>query len=385
MPRLPLVLFILSVLTVPARAVDWTAIAQAAPAMPAAAPVDAPAVICWRTSVLDAFVEAVENNKPLVVLFASDPSHVAANGTNASNEQWAEFNRPEVQALAGQAVFVLCHYDWENGRMRDEYGDRVCRYINITDLPTVVVISPRTDALVETARFERVHSSAELVQGLRDAFARLLGADNVPSQAIGHEVFKASFANPTTPEEAFQCYATAVQNADPYGVARMMIAPYSAQYAGMLNTATELAASKARFQQALNETFGAVAETVGLGIDFDSFRDSLRQYKEVSFQRVVSQTETLATYEIVFEMVDGSRAAEVVEFGREGGVWRIIPPSSQLAGLSNSYDEQANQMKFMAMQLDLVTDQIRRGDLTNREAATTAAVDSCHQSAEIGG
>lgn len=385
MSRLYIALIILSVLKVPARAVDWSAFAQSAPAMPAAAPVETSSAISWRTSVFDAFVEAIESTKPLVILFVSDPTHTAADSTNAGNEQLAEFNRSEVQALAGQAVFVLCHYNWEKECMRDEFGERIRRHVHITDLPTTLVITPRTDELVEAARFERVHTSGELVQGLSDAFVASLKSVGAYTKTEAHEVFNSPIVNATTPEEAFRYYADAVGQADPYGVARVMIAPYSDQYIGMLNAAKEFAASKARFQQALDETFGPANEAFNLGVDFESISNQLRQYKGVSLQRIVSQTVDLAICEIRFEMVDGSQSVEVVEFGRDGDCWRMIPPANQLAGLSNSYDQATNQLKFMAMQLDLVTDQIRRGEIATGEAATTRAVDSCQQSAEIGG
>ena len=43
--------------------------------------------IDWKTSVLDAFVEAVESNKPLVVVFLSNPAFRNAERGNLSNRQ----------------------------------------------------------------------------------------------------------------------------------------------------------------------------------------------------------------------------------------------------------------------------------------------------------
>ena len=46
----------------------------------------------WKTSVLAAFIEAVENQKPLVIVFLGNPSYRNEYGNNLSNRQRSELD-----------------------------------------------------------------------------------------------------------------------------------------------------------------------------------------------------------------------------------------------------------------------------------------------------
>ncbi|MFO0916505.1 MAG: hypothetical protein U0795_26345 [Pirellulales bacterium] len=132
--------------------------------------------IAWRTSVLDAFVEAVENNKPLVVVFLANPSYRPESGDNLSNREWAELDELVVHELADEAVFAVAQFDQRLGRVADEYGHRMFFHLKLTALPTISVIAPRTDALTELRRLEGFFPAGDVVSDLTNCFKRYAAA-----------------------------------------------------------------------------------------------------------------------------------------------------------------------------------------------------------------
>ncbi len=80
--------------------------------------VDSGKRIQWRTSTLDAFVEAVENTKPLVFVVLANPASRDKTGDNPSNAQWSELDELSVHAHAQDAVFCVVTYDQRLGRFK---------------------------------------------------------------------------------------------------------------------------------------------------------------------------------------------------------------------------------------------------------------------------
>lgn len=115
--------------------------------------------VSWRENSLDAFVEAVENEKPLVVVFGD-------NSSPLFNKQIQEMKADKdnlMSRLSDRAVFVV------GKPTEDEYARRMASHLKLTDYPTISVIAPRTDQLTETYRMEGYFKVSEVFADLDKA------------------------------------------------------------------------------------------------------------------------------------------------------------------------------------------------------------------------
>jgi hypothetical protein len=116
----------------------------------------------WRENSLDAFVEAVENEKPLVVVFGD-------NNSPLFNKQIQEMRADKdnlMSRLSQRAVFVV------GKPTEDEYARRMASHLKLTDYPTISVIAPRTDQLTETYRMEGYFKTTDIFSDLDKALPK---------------------------------------------------------------------------------------------------------------------------------------------------------------------------------------------------------------------
>lgn len=168
-----------------ACAVGLTAVTTSAPALSAAdAFTQVPSQevlgsqIGWYVNrTLDAFVQAVENNKPLIVVFGDQ--------TSPLTQAFAKFvtSCPQLNQLAGVAVFAY------GSPSADEYARRMASHLKLTRFPTISIIAPRTDKLTEEYRMEGFFHA----QSAADHLQRVLVARNywpkgaaMPRKLPGH-------------------------------------------------------------------------------------------------------------------------------------------------------------------------------------------------------
>lgn len=115
--------------------------------------------ISWRNNSLEAFVEAVENDKPMVVVFGD-------NSSPMFRKQMAELQADkdrQMASLSQRAVFVIGKPN------EDENARRMASHLKLTDYPTISVIAPRTDQLTETYRMEGYFSVSQIFSDLNAA------------------------------------------------------------------------------------------------------------------------------------------------------------------------------------------------------------------------
>jgi hypothetical protein len=333
-------------------------------------PYAAAPTIAWQTSVQAACDEAIENHKPLVVLFALDPSHPTGGARHVSNEQRLEFDRPELSAVADKAVFAVCYYDSQAGSIRDDLGEKMRASLEFESLPTTVVFAPRSDVLFEIGRYEGLYTAAELVSGFGRHFRIATMTDEERAQ---HYAFERATANPRTPQEAIAWYSNSFKNADPNGIARAFAQPYGTYYKSMADCSAELSAAKQRLSRALRDRFGRGADLSDLGFDLEAMRAGLAAVSNVGMVRVKSIDGKRAVVEIEFSENQQPLVSGDMDLVLEAGVWRILPAEWQTKDIVALYDNLGNEAKFLAMQLDSVTDQVRRGEFTSHEQALAAA------------
>lgn len=112
--------------------------------------------ISWRDNSLDAFVEAVENDKPMVVVFGDDSSPLF----NRQIQEMKSDKNNLMSRLSNRAVFVV------GKPSEDEYARRMASHLKLTDYPTISVIAPRTDQLTETYRMEGYFQVSDVYKDL---------------------------------------------------------------------------------------------------------------------------------------------------------------------------------------------------------------------------
>jgi hypothetical protein len=115
--------------------------------------------ISWRNNSLEAFVEAVENDKPMVVVFGD-------NSSPMFRKQMAELQADkdrQMASLSERAIFVIGKPN------EDENARRMASHLKLTDYPTISVIAPRTDQLTETYRMEGYFSVSQIFSDLNAA------------------------------------------------------------------------------------------------------------------------------------------------------------------------------------------------------------------------
>ena len=210
----------------------------------AADPPRLPAAIEWQRKLLDAYSAAVDAKKPLVVLFAHRPSYMSKDGKYHSNEQWVEFDKKEVQALAGKAIFVVCYYDPESNTMLDPVAEVVRAKLKLTDMPTTTVIAPTVDHLAEVYRLEGYFPAAVVAKDLNAHLSDALKPEILAPPA-------------STPEMAFTYLARRVKDGDPDAVRRVLVKKTAETFGDCWAAAAELGNSKRHFLSAIEKRFGA--------------------------------------------------------------------------------------------------------------------------------
>lgn len=114
----------------------------------------------YVNATLDAMTDAVEKGRPLVMVFGDK--------TSPRTIAFAQYVAPcpHINQIAGQATFAY------GSPLVDEFARRMAVHFNLTDYPTISVIAPRTDRLVELYRMEGSFTGAEVGRDLYLALAQ---------------------------------------------------------------------------------------------------------------------------------------------------------------------------------------------------------------------
>ncbi len=130
--------------------------------------------VSWKTNSLDAFTEAVESEKPMVVVFGDNSSALF----NKQMQELKEDKNHMMSKLSSRAVFVVGKPN------EDEYARRMATHLKLTDYPTVSVIAPRTDQLTETYRMEGYFNVSDIFNDLNKALPPAKQKQNVVPQTF---------------------------------------------------------------------------------------------------------------------------------------------------------------------------------------------------------
>lgn len=326
---------------------------------------DPPTAIEWRRNLLDAFVEAVENKKPLVVLFASRPASAFKDGRHLSNAQWVELDKPEVQALAGKAVFAVCHFDHAAGVMLDSYAEKMRTKLRVTELPTLSVIAPNDKRLVEVYRLVGPFPADEVATDLGRKLPTAVKAEHLAAEAKPRPVAK-------TPTEAVALWEAVMRDGDPDRLGEVLTPAAAEAFARCLEAATACGHAKRRLLAALDERFGKKDDTVPHADDDDGL---LREMANVDRFEVVSADADGDTATVKTRLIDrtgNTRQVELVAEKTAGG-WKLVP--ADFAKLMDPVKQKKHlaAVRARAAAFDAIAKRVRAGEFATREAAKEAA------------
>lgn len=125
----------------------------------------------WQTSVFDAFVSAVENNRPLVVLVVDSDLTKEGSVSAAFLKEWEADGLGDLRT---RAVFVKVAYNVSDGTSPDEKGRTMLSHLDVRSTPAVLIIAPTTVKLVEVYHREGACPMAEVREELSKGFQQAL-------------------------------------------------------------------------------------------------------------------------------------------------------------------------------------------------------------------
>jgi hypothetical protein len=101
-------------------------------------------------------------------------------------------------------------------------------------------------------------------------------------------------------------------------------------------------------------------------------RSNLAAVSNLKVVQVKSLEGGRAVIEIQYSEDQQPAGSGDLELVLEDGAWRILPAESATKDLLAMYDNLGTEAKTLAMQLDSITDQVRRGEFSSREQAIAA-------------
>jgi len=239
------------------------------PTLPPAESPAAPAV--WRADVLDAFVEAVDNRKPLVILFRNDP---AEDPSRHGQDRIAQLKADGLTEFRDQAVFVelVFRLDAEG---RDEYGCRLARVLEIDRSPSLSILAPNVDQVHEVFRDAGTRSLDELRIAFREQFPRALH--------VRHSWL------PCNSGDLVVLFAEAMRTGDRRMHASCFAEPIRTRMLEVSAAQSTLGEAKRKMLAALDRRFGLQVERLPFIDDDEEMEEEMREVVRVEHGRATKR------------------------------------------------------------------------------------------------
>ena len=329
----------------------------------------------WEDNSLEAFIKAVEHDKPLVVLFGNSPKFRSPEGTNFTNSIRKEFDKPELQALRDRAVFTLGFPE------EDEYARRMAFHLKLTDYPTISIIAPRTDQLTETYRMEGFFTAAEIVKDLKLALppaakpaaeeaALPVGTPPKPGEKV-----ELSAADKKAIQQAVAEYAAAFQKGDLDLIAEITAQPFGYNFQEGFRLAKQVGQAKRAILQAMDERFGKQADSITFGIDDEKIRQPMMKVKSLyilDYETSLGKSVTLRVEAKMTNDMTDSWTLVASRTADPSGKWRVWPhrtAGTVNIGTSNGWRK---NMEKLAANYEALAGEIKTDKYGSRKAAHEA-------------
>jgi len=330
------------------------------PAQPPAAST-APAAV-WRANALDAMVEAVENRKPLVVLFRNEP---ADDPFSFGRNTIAGLKADGLAEFRDQAVFVevVFHHAVE---LRDEWGNRLARQVKITDSPTLSIFAPNVERVTQVSRSDGFFTTAQIKEFLR--------ADLPAAIDVKHSWL------PANSGELLVQFQEALRTGNRQMRASCFVEPLRTRMLEMADAELALGNSKRRLLAAIDERFGLQTERLKFVDDDEEFTREMREVTKVEHVVAVMRPEG-AELEMLMTRIKPSGAVKkitekslVVE-QRNGLRFTCVNVQEKETKLV----EHAALLMGLVVDFDAVTARVAAGRFDTAETAREQAIAIYHQ------
>lgn len=330
----------------------------------------------WEDNSLEAFIKAIEQDKPLVVLFGNSPKFRSPEGTNFTNAIRKEFDKPELQELRDRAVFTLGFPE------EDEYARRMASHLKLTDYPTISIIAPRTDQLTETYRMEGFFTAAEIVKDLKLALppaaksAAEEAAPPVETPPKPGEKVELTAADKKAIQQSVAEYAAAFKKGDLDLVAEITAQPFGYNFQEGFRLAKQVGQAKRAMLQAMDERFGKKADTISFGIDDERIRQPMMKVKSLFIAEYETALGKSVTLRVEATMANDQIDAWTLVATRPAdpsGKWRVWPHQTAgtvSIGTTNAWRK--NQEK-LAANYEALAGEIKAGKYATRDDVHQAA------------
>jgi hypothetical protein len=328
----------------------------------------------WEDNSLQAFIKAVEQDKPLVVLFGNAPKFRSPEGTNFTNAVRKEFDKPELQELRDRAVFTLGFPE------EDEFARRMASHLKLTDYPTISIIAPRTDQLVQTYRMEGFFTAAEILKDLRLALpparpASEEAAPPVETPPKPGEKVELTAADKKAIQQAVAEYAAAFQKGDLDLVAEITAQPFGYVYQEGFPLARQVGKAKRAILQAMDEQFGKQADSITFGIDDEKIRQPMMKLKSLYILDYETSLGKSVTLRVEAKMANDQTDAWTLVANRPAdpsGKWRVWPHrTAGTVSIGTTETWRKNQQK-LAANYEVLAGEIKAGKYASRKDAHQA-------------
>jgi hypothetical protein len=371
--------------------------------------------IHWENNTLAAFTKALEETKPLVVVFLADPKARFENSRNLSNDYQIVLNSKELVAFKDRAIFA------KGFAHEDEFARRMAIHLKITDYPTLSVIAPRTDQLTETYRMEGFFKIEEIVHDLNLALPKLATLrtnqsgsrvqkpyemqsnttgptkdDSANRQAIADAIkhfskddsaftksasviVKQSDEKKTLSDsdkkaiqEVVSRYEAALKAGDFNQIVSLTAGPFYNLYEDGLTLTKVVGEAKRKMLAAMDRQFGRKDEVFPFGTDDDAIRRRLKLLSSVTVLDYDTTAGKVVTMNIEAKLTNGFMEKWKFIAYRHGDSWRIWPRTASILEELGTTQAWQDRMKSLAKAYDFVTADILAGKYRTREAAYEA-------------
>jgi hypothetical protein len=246
--------------------------------------------VAWRTGALDAFVEAVDQRKPLVILFRNSDEHDA---DQLGRTMSADLRADGLVEFGDRAVFVEVVFHHQND-LRDDYGERIARHLRITESPTLLILAPNQEQIQEVGRREGVFATAEIKGFVRAFLPRALDVKNS--------------WQPQNSQALVELLEEALRTGDRRMHAACFVEPIRSRMLEVSQAQTALGNSKRRLLAAIDERFGLQTERLKFVDDDEEMSREMREVTDVEHGIAVEIDEGAAELPILITRVKASGA-----------------------------------------------------------------------------
>lgn len=339
--------------------------------------------IHWEMNTLDAFVKAVEEVKPMVVVFLAPKEFRNEKGGNLSNDFQAVLDSKELLAFKDRAIFA------KGFAHEDEYARRMASHLKLTVYPTISVIAPRTDQLTETFRMEGFFKIEEVVSDLNLALPKAKTAEPgkkssgnakevKPQSAAQHDGTKgeaASFpeADRKAIEQAVSAYEAAFKTGNLDQFLKLTSEHDKTKLRFSLRTLAKVGDAKQLILVAMDNKWGRKDDSIPYGADDEKLQKRMMRVETLKLHSIENPGKMSATLYVEARLTTGKTESWKVFTSKQSDQWKLwIHSSDSQQALILTREAESTLDKLAGLYQGIARD-VLNGKYSSREAVKQAA------------